>query len=181
VGWHIFFNSGARIGVRLLADRTSAVNTACQLLGEGRDIVRVVTHDRSETIKVEEFKRAFRRSQPIRQRRSMKIYRLCFHGDAGMHGRQDFEAEDDESAIRIAEILHDACSDRRSSWQLWQGVRPLRTPNDRHRPISVDQVTARMQASVIDSEERILQSRWAIASSRRLLDRYEQTLVRRYP
>lgn len=47
--------------------------------------------------------------------------------DAGRHiaARDEFQAENDETAITIACLLYDACSDRSSGFELWRGARRL--------------------------------------------------------
>lgn len=42
---------------------------------------------------------------------AMAEYRVYFSADTSIHGRHDFEAENDQSAIEIAVVLFDACSD----------------------------------------------------------------------
>jgi hypothetical protein len=41
----------------------------------------------------------------------MTAYRMYFLITGHIHGRQDFEADDDVGAIRIARVLYDTCSD----------------------------------------------------------------------
>ena len=55
----------------------------------------------------------------------MEGYRLYFKALGSIVGRQDFEADDDAAAQRIAAVLFDACSDRSQNIELWQGERPL--------------------------------------------------------
>jgi hypothetical protein len=101
----------------------------------------------------------------------METYRIFFFGGESIGGRQDFLAEDDRTAIKIAGILHDACSDQSLSWELWQGTRSVRLPAPKTRvpenPLS--DITAKMQDTIIESEEIILRSKWTISSSERLL------------
>ena len=104
----------------------------------------------------------------------MGPYRLYLYGGGDIRGRHDFDAEDDVGAVKVAELLFEACSDRCSAWELWQGARVVHiSPKPCLPPLALGYVTHRMQQSVLDSEELILCSKWAIATSRRLLDRYQ--------
>src|SRR5438270_831054 len=55
----------------------------------------------------------------------MARYRLYFKALGSIVGRQDFGAEDDAAAQRIAAVLFDACSDRSQNIELWQEERLL--------------------------------------------------------
>ena len=51
-------------------------------------------------------------------------YRLYFLNAAQcIIARDEFEAENDETAIMIAGLLSDACSDLSPGFELWQGAR----------------------------------------------------------
>src|SRR5262249_21927719 len=97
-------------------------------------------------------------------------YRTYFLLDDRIHGREDFQADDDVAAIRIARVLYDACSDVCEAFELWQGRREIRAAQQPHH------VTARLadlieahQRVTIDREEAISQSKGMIARSRRLI------------
>jgi len=100
-------------------------------------------------------------------------YRLYFRGPTGIIGRDDFGAGGDAEALAIAETLFDACSDLCTSFDLCQGGRrvPVRSnPSS----MSADHIRERAQAIVIEREEVIQLSRWAIAKSKRLLARIDE-------
>ena len=99
----------------------------------------------------------------------MACYRLYFKALGSIVGRQDFEAEDDAAAQRIAAVLFDACSDRSQNIELWQGERllSLDLPG---RGAGLDSLCEAHQEIAVNTEEIIVRSEWAIAASQRLLD-----------
>jgi hypothetical protein len=101
---------------------------------------------------------------------AMRTYRFYFYEDH-IVGRFDFEADYDDRAEEIAEILFEACEDSCSSWEIWDGaVFIARGPQ---RPTSaslrVPELIEQRQENIIQYEEAIQTSKWAIASSQRLL------------
>lgn len=58
MGWHVYYRAERGMGVRLVGDREIAIDTACALMGEGREIVRITTHDRADTIHLDAIKSA---------------------------------------------------------------------------------------------------------------------------
>jgi hypothetical protein len=108
----------------------------------------------------------------------MTPYRMYFYVKGEIHGRQDFEADDDVAAIRIARVPYDTCSDICESFQLWQGKRPIPALQPHHQKASLGDLIEEHQRVVIDTEEILSQSRWTIANSRRFietLDRLKST------
>jgi len=103
----------------------------------------------------------------------MASYRLYFFGDTVIRGRHDFEADNDQSAIQIAYVLFDACSDDCRSIDLWQGNRRIAFPR-LSVPKTFDELSAANQECVVDTEERIALSEWHIAKSHRLLEMLER-------
>jgi hypothetical protein len=102
-------------------------------------------------------------------------YRIYFRAVTGIVGRHDFAAADDDEALALAEILSEACSDECTSFELWHHTRlvvPERTAPLRPA-LGADEINAAMQASLIEREEAIQQSDWAIARSKRLLERLD--------
>ena len=92
-------------------------------------------------------------------------------------GRDDFDAEGDDTAIAIAGILADACSDRCGSFEVWQGTRLVSgvlALSPRPRVALSELAGGVAQSVVIDREIAIKDSMFAIASSRRLLKKLEQ-------
>jgi hypothetical protein len=104
---------------------------------------------------------------------TMPSYHIYIVGERIIRGRHDFEADDDQNAIQIAHALLDACSDECQSFDLWQGTRRIPIPRP-VEPTTFDELSAANQQRAIETEERIVQSEWAIAWSRRLLDRLER-------
>jgi hypothetical protein len=99
----------------------------------------------------------------------MSTYRLYFLDDH-IVGRFDFQSDHDDRAAETAEILFDACSDRCRSWEIWDRevflVSGPQTVGARPR---ASDLSERRQENIIQCEEAILDSEWAIASSKRLL------------
>ena len=106
----------------------------------------------------------------------MAWYRMYFLASERIGGRQDFEADEDVAAIRIAHVLHDTCSDICQSFELWQGNRQIRAqqPQPRDSTASLIDLIEDHQRVVIDTEEVISQSCWTIARSRRLIETLNQ-------
>src|SRR2546423_11412684 len=99
----------------------------------------------------------------------MATYRIYFRNSSGIVGRHDFIADDDETAVAMAEILCDACSDRCDSFGLWMGDRCI--AEQRPGPLTVDAIVENRQAAVIEHEEAVQRSQWSISNSERLLAR----------
>ncbi len=112
------------------------------------------------------------RAAELEEKTAKSRYRVYFrHRQFGIVGRDDFSAEDDRAATALAEVLCDACSDICDHFELWQGVRRVGTC---HRGGCANpdarQLNEQAQAVIAEHEERLLDSRWAIASSQRLLE-----------
>ena len=103
----------------------------------------------------------------------MAGYRMYFLVDARIRAREDFEADNDIDAIRIAQVLGDACSDSCDSFELWQETRKV-DPAPGLQPVSLAELTQAHQQIVVETEETILKSEWTIAQSKRLIDRIER-------
>ena len=103
----------------------------------------------------------------------MAAYRLYFRARGLIVARQDFTAEDDRSAQRIAAALFNACSDRSDLIELWEGTRqiPVDLPG---RSVGFDALSAAHQEVVVKTEETIVRSEWAIAASRQLLQQLDR-------
>jgi acetyl-CoA carboxylase carboxyltransferase component len=100
----------------------------------------------------------------------MAAYRMHFLSSGRISGRQDFEADGDVAAIRIARVLYDTCSDICQSFELWQGKRQIRAQQPHHSRASLTDLIEAHQRVTIDTEEVISQSDWMIARSRRLIE-----------
>jgi hypothetical protein len=94
----------------------------------------------------------------------MPAYRIYFFGDRQIHGRYDFDADKDQSAIQIGHVLFEACSDDCQSFDLWQDIKRLAVPR-LFAPNTFDELSATHQELIVDTEERIAHSEWRIASS----------------
>jgi hypothetical protein len=100
----------------------------------------------------------------------MSAYRMYFQTRGQIHGREDFEADDDVAAIRIARVLYDTCSDVCNGFELWQGKRQLRARQPHHLKASLDDLIEAQQRVAVETEQHISESRWIIAQSRRLIE-----------
>src|SRR5215469_3773456 len=106
-------------------------------------------------------------------------YRLYFLNAAQrITARDEFEAENDETAIMIAGLLSDACSDLSPGFELWQGARRV-VPDVKkqvagHPNQSRTAITLKLQNIVLEREEILQQSHWLIAKSKRLQARVEE-------
>ena len=89
-----------------------------------------------------------------------------------IRAREDFDADNDIDAIRIAQVLGDACSDNCDSFELWQEERKVDTAPG-FQPVSLAELTQAHQQIVVETEETILKSEWTIAQSKRLIERIE--------
>lgn len=109
----------------------------------------------------------------------MATYRVFFRDKIGtIIGRDDFEAPDDHRAMLIARALCDACSDLAASCELRQGFRlidrrfPMRTVN-----LSAEHLARTTREIILAREIALLESRWAIADSARLLEQTARLLL----
>jgi len=98
-------------------------------------------------------------------------YRVFFRGPIReIVGREDFGADDDTSALVMAKVLWEACSDVASGYELWQGARCVTDrPLARRTPITWQELADCTQTALVEHELRMQSSNWAIARSRRLL------------
>src|SRR5215469_12385231 len=108
----------------------------------------------------------------------MGTYRFCFFEDGIICGRFDFQADDDDRAEEIGAILFDACSDRCRSWGIWAGKEFVSSGTRKlGRPLRASNLAERRQDNIVQCEEAILNSEWAIASSKRLLAELDKLKV----
>jgi hypothetical protein len=85
-------------------------------------------------------------------------YRIFFRAQAAIVGRDDFEAESDQTASIIAEALCDACSDSCDSFELWQGTRAVSARHASLVQVDGGRLTAQMQEVVVRHEELLRDS-----------------------
>ena len=107
----------------------------------------------------------------------MTAYRIYFYINGEIHGRQDFEADGDVAAIRIARVLYDACSDLCDRFELWQGKRQIYARQPHHQRANLADLIEDHQRVTIEIEERVRQSRWMIARSQRLIETLDRSKI----
>lgn len=101
----------------------------------------------------------------------LTTYRIQFRGPSGeMLGRADFQGEDDRDAMVTAALLYRACSDLCDGFELWQAARRVDVLFGTRIKIRSGELNAKRQEAVAESEERLRDSHWAIAKSKRLLE-----------
>jgi|SRR5215472_3983381 len=100
----------------------------------------------------------------------MSAYRMYFRTAGEIRGRDDFEANDDVTAIRVARVLYDACSDVCDSFELWQGRRQIPARQAHHQKANLADLIEVHQRVAIERAEHISQSRSMIARSKRLIE-----------
>jgi hypothetical protein len=103
----------------------------------------------------------------------MADYRMYFLVAESIRGREDFQADNDIDAIRLAQVLCDACSDSCDSFELWQGQRKVETAQG-CQPLSLAELTQAHQQLVLETLEAILERNWVIAQSKQLIERIER-------
>jgi hypothetical protein len=86
-------------------------------------------------------------------------------------GQCDFRAESDAAALDVAQPVFDACSDRARSFEVWHGARLMALGAG---SMTLKAIIDKRQTQVIELEERIRDSKWAVASSQRLLQRLKE-------
>jgi len=107
----------------------------------------------------------------------MGVYRLYFLGEGRrIKAAEVIDAAGDLEGIELAERLADACSDECEGFELWQLDRLVARQTDLQASprISAGEITSAMEESLLQREERIRDSRWQIAKSRRLLARIDE-------
>ena len=104
----------------------------------------------------------------------MNVYTVYFLVSGRIRARQDFAADNNVDAIRVARQLYDACSDRCESFELWQGDWVISTRPPPYLGTSFAGLRVAHQQLVIEMEEAILVSHTLIAQSRRLIERLDR-------
>jgi DNA-binding response OmpR family regulator len=123
-----------------------------------------------------DLERELARLLPARQMAGgLIMYRVYFRDKEGLTaGRHDFGAPSDDSAIMIATLLCDACSDVCNIFELWDGTRRINVAGQQVSAPTAEQINARSQEIVVQGEMAIRDSEWLIARSRRLLEQIKQ-------
>jgi hypothetical protein len=104
----------------------------------------------------------------------LQTYRLFLRSHEGVIiGRADLsDAEDDGTALALANHLFNACCDLAANFELWHGPRLVATSYARHPQVTDGgSINAETQARVAQHEEALLDSNWTIAQSKQLLER----------
>jgi DNA-binding response OmpR family regulator len=124
-----------------------------------------------------DLERELARLLPARQMAGgLVMYRVYFRDQEGLTaGRHDFGAPNDDSAMMIATLLCDACSDVCDTFELWDGTRRINAAGQQ-KPIvlTAEQINARAQECALESEIAIRDSEWLVARSRRLLEQIKR-------
>jgi hypothetical protein len=111
----------------------------------------------------------------------MGTYRVFFRSGSNIVGRFDLCAKDDQAATALAETLCEACSDQCDAFEVWNGGHCIcagRTPRSLRR---LDDIQEKTQASIVEWEETIQRSQWAIAGSQKLLARLNEGRAQTQP
>jgi hypothetical protein len=108
-------------------------------------------------------------------------YRLFFLDRNGaVEARDEFEADSDGAALLIAAQLFDACSEPYADYELWAGARRLASPGPDGPPaasLDDDEMARSVEMVVVERERVLLDSRWAVARSQRLLEHTNKLLA----
>jgi len=96
-------------------------------------------------------------------------YRVYLRDKVGfIRAQQDFAADSLAEAIESASFLFDACSDQCASYELWCGTLLFAQKLTRPPPVRLEHVSEATQKNVVELEETLRQSHWAVAKSTRL-------------
>lgn len=102
-------------------------------------------------------------------------YRTYFLASSGeIRNVDEFEADNDESAVTFADTIHEAVSDLYAGYQVWNHARHVaeRRTRDNPRPaLCKTPITRHMQAILLRRYEALQSSETAFARSRQLLER----------
>jgi hypothetical protein len=87
----------------------------------------------------------------------MSEYIIYFRASGEICGREDFQADDDVTAIRMARVLYDTCSDVSDCFELWQGPRQiLNEHQSHHQKVCLTDLIEAHQGIVLDKEEALI-------------------------
>ena len=104
-------------------------------------------------------------------------YDIYFHGARGeILGHDAFPGEDDRAAMVIAQMLYRSCADLCDGFELWQGHRRVDPGFGGRIHLRSGELTAERQSLLAACEERLRDSRWAIAGSTRLQQQLDRLL-----
>lgn len=106
----------------------------------------------------------------------MADYRHYFlDHDGRIDAREEFRAPDDETAKKVSACIAAVSDDMHSGYMLWRGAALLCEMKkgdglDTSHPASPVSLDVEAQQIALDFEHRLLESRWTVSRSRRLLD-----------
>jgi len=107
----------------------------------------------------------------------MASYRIYFRDrQRKIVGRDDFDAADDMRAMIVARKLRDACSDRCTTFELWDGGRQVHTLPREIAVRNLEEVATELETTVLEREMAIRDGNWMIADSSLLLERIGRLL-----
>lgn len=103
----------------------------------------------------------------------MAQYRLYFFDASGhIFARQDFVAPDDVTAVSAGRVTGDASNDMHSGYAIWRADHKLFSEETRTprlvQPIAAVALSDIVQEVVLETEQRLRDSEWAIARSKTL-------------
>jgi hypothetical protein len=102
-----------------------------------------------------------------------KKYQIYFRNDRGLiEACEDFRADGDQSAMVIGSWLFDACSDCCAEYDVWCGR--MRISGGKQPMLARVPLTNRVRATLQKTTDAILNGRWKMARSQRLLVLVEQ-------
>jgi hypothetical protein len=107
----------------------------------------------------------------------MAWYRVYFLGAPGdIRNVDEFVANDDSSALTLADGIHEAVSDLYAGYEVWQGSRRVfQCLHETARPFIPEHVvTEKLQSQMLKREEILYESRTAFARSRHLIERINE-------
>lgn len=104
----------------------------------------------------------------------MVEYRVYLRDGMGfIRATQDFAADSLAEAIEISSFLFDACSDHCSSYEIWCGTLLFAQHLTSPPRLGLELLSDARQNRVVELEETLHQSRWAIAKSARLCQKLQ--------
>jgi hypothetical protein len=105
----------------------------------------------------------------------MPAYRIYFRRKQHVDGHYEFDADDDATALWIADQLCDSCSDVCDEIELWNGSQCIDIQSAGQS--NAGGMREHAQAHMREIEEILLQSRSRIARSHRLLAHWRKKLA----
>ena len=102
----------------------------------------------------------------------MVDYRLyLLDATKAIKAREEFLAPNDADALIIASVVADACADEHAGYELWSLARCVFGPSPAIAPPSLSELSQGHQQAILDLVDALQRSRWAVAKSRRLIEK----------